>query len=57
MIVELQCIPNPPGTPDRRYAHIEAAIAVIEASGLRYEVSALGTAVEGSPDESNSPPM
>ena len=28
-----------------------AAIAVIEASGLAYEVGALGTTVEGSPDE------
>ncbi len=33
-----------------RYKHIEAAIAVIEKSGLVYEVGALGTTVEGEPD-------
>ena len=35
---------------DDRYRHIDAAIAVIETSGLRYEVGALGTTVEGEPD-------
>jgi uncharacterized protein YqgV (UPF0045/DUF77 family) len=29
---------------------VEAAIAVIQASGLRYEVGALGTTVEGDAD-------
>lgn len=51
MIVEIQCVANPPGTADDRYEHIDAAIGVIERSGLRYEVGALGTTVEGRPDE------
>ena len=46
MIVEIECLANPPGVPDNRYRHIEAAIAVIEGSGLKYEVEALGTTVE-----------
>ncbi len=50
MIVEIQCLPDPPGTAANRYAYIEAAIAVIRASGLAYEVGALGTTVEGPPD-------
>ena len=51
MIVEIECLANPPGVADDRYRHIEAAIAVIEASGLKYEVEALGTTVEGEPDQ------
>ncbi|MFQ5381187.1 MAG: MTH1187 family thiamine-binding protein [Dehalococcoidia bacterium] len=51
MIIEIQCLPSPPGTDENRYAHIEAAIAVIEGSGLKYEVGALGTTIEGEPDE------
>jgi uncharacterized protein YqgV (UPF0045/DUF77 family) len=51
MIVEIQCLPRPGGTPDNPHAHVEAAIAVIEASGLVYEVGPLGTSVEGSADE------
>ena len=50
MIVEIQCLPEPLGTPADRYAHVNAAIAVIEASGLTYEVGALGTTVEGDPE-------
>ena len=50
MIVEIECLANPPGTADDRYRHIEAAIAVIEQSGLTYEVDALGTTIEGEPD-------
>ena len=50
MIVEIQCLASPPGTADDRYRHIEAAIAVIEGSGLNYEVDALGTTVEGEPE-------
>jgi uncharacterized protein YqgV (UPF0045/DUF77 family) len=50
MIVEIECLPNPPGTAANRYQHVEAAIAVIEASGLAYEVDALGTTIEGEPD-------
>ena len=51
MIVEIECLANPPGVPEDRYRHIEAAIAVIEGSGLKYEVEALGTTVEGEPDQ------
>ena len=50
MIVEIQCIPTPSGTDARRYAHVEAAIARIQGAGVRYEVGALGTTVEGEPD-------
>ncbi|MCK9495334.1 MAG: thiamine-binding protein [Dehalococcoidia bacterium] len=50
MIMEIECLANPPGTPDSKYAHVEAAIAVIQQSGLPYEVDALGTTVEGDPD-------
>lgn len=50
MIVEIQCLPSPAGTPAEPYRHIEAAIAVIQGSGLRYEVGALGTTIEGEPD-------
>lgn len=48
--MEIQCLANPAGTPDDRYKHVEAAIALIQSSGLRYEVDALGTTVEGEPD-------
>jgi uncharacterized protein YqgV (UPF0045/DUF77 family) len=51
VIAEIQCLPQPLGTADDRYAHVDAAIAVIQASGLAYEVGALGTTVEGPPDE------
>jgi uncharacterized protein YqgV (UPF0045/DUF77 family) len=51
VIIEVQCLPQPLGTPTDRHAHVDAAIAVIQASGLSYEVGALGTTVEGSPDE------
>lgn len=50
MIVEIQCAPSPPGTPGAPYAHVHAAIEVIEGSGLAYEVGPLGTSVEGPPD-------
>jgi uncharacterized protein YqgV (UPF0045/DUF77 family) len=42
--------PAPPGTAENPHAHVEAAIAVIQASGLRYEVGALGTTLEGDAD-------
>ncbi|MCK9485955.1 MAG: thiamine-binding protein [Dehalococcoidia bacterium] len=48
--MEIECLATPPGTPDNRYQHVEAAIAAIQDSGLRYEVGALGTTVEGEPD-------
>ncbi|MCW2531999.1 MAG: uncharacterized protein JWP62_1569 [Blastococcus sp.] len=51
MIAEIQVAPSPPGTAENPHAHVEAAIAVLQASGLRYEVGALGTTVEGDDDE------
>ncbi|MGA7688788.1 MAG: thiamine-binding protein [Jiangellales bacterium] len=51
MIAEIQCLPSPAGTPTSTYAHIEAAIGVVARSGLRYEVGALGTTVEGPADD------
>ncbi|MCW2696822.1 MAG: uncharacterized protein JWR62_1907 [Modestobacter sp.] len=50
VIAEIQVAPSPPGRPDDRHAHVEAAIAVIKASGLRCEVGALGTTLEGDAD-------
>ncbi len=50
MIAEIQCLPTPAGDEARPYAVIEAAIAAIEGFGLRTEVGALGTTVEGPPD-------
>ncbi|MBW8766987.1 MAG: thiamine-binding protein [Geodermatophilales bacterium] len=51
VIAEIQVAPTPAGTPADPHAHVEAAIAVIQASGLRYEVGALGTTLEGDADE------
>jgi uncharacterized protein YqgV (UPF0045/DUF77 family) len=51
MIAEIQVLPRPVGTADDRYRHVDAAIAVIQASGLRYEVHAMGTVVEGPPEK------
>jgi uncharacterized protein YqgV (UPF0045/DUF77 family) len=50
VIAEIQCLPSPAGTPDNPYAHVEAAIAVIQESGLHYEVGPLGTTLEGDAD-------
>lgn len=51
MIIDIECMARPPGTPDDEYRHIDAAIAVAQASGLKYQVNALGTTVEGEPDQ------
>ncbi len=51
MLLEIQVMPNPSGTADDRYHNVDAAIAVIQQSGLKYEVHAMGTVVEGTPDE------
>ncbi len=51
MIVEIQVLPTPAGTADDPHAHVEAAITVIQQSGLSYEVGPLGTSFEGGPDE------
>ena len=50
MIAEIQVAPSPPGTAEDPHGHVEAAIAVLAASGLRYEVGALGTTIEGDDD-------
>ena len=50
IIAEIQVAPSPPGTADDPHAFVEAAIAVIKASGLRSEVGALGTTLEGDAD-------
>jgi uncharacterized protein YqgV (UPF0045/DUF77 family) len=49
VILDIEVLPRPAGTAASRYAHVEAAIAVIQASGLTFEVHALGTTVEGDP--------
>lgn len=51
MIVEIQVLPSPAGTSDDPHANVEAAIDVIQRSGLSYEVGPLGTSVEGEPDD------
>ena len=51
VIAEIQVAPSPPGTAEDPHAYVEAAIAVIKASGLRSEVGALGTTLEGEADE------
>jgi uncharacterized protein YqgV (UPF0045/DUF77 family) len=50
VLAEIQVLPQPSGTAASPYAHVDAAIAVIQASGLSHEVHALGTVVEGPPD-------
>lgn len=50
MLAEIHVSPNPPGTAEVPHAHVEAAIAVVAASGLHYEVGALGTTFEGDDD-------
>ena len=50
VIAEIQVAPSPPGTDDNPHAYVEAAIAVLGASGLHHEVGALGTTVEGPAD-------
>jgi uncharacterized protein YqgV (UPF0045/DUF77 family) len=51
ILAEIQCLPTPPGTPDDHHAHVEAAIAEIERSGVTYEVGALGTTLQGAADD------
>jgi uncharacterized protein YqgV (UPF0045/DUF77 family) len=51
VIAEIHCAPNPPGNDESQYAHIKAAIALAQESGLKYEVGALGTTIEGAPDD------
>ena len=51
MLAEIQVIPRPPGTGTNEYEYVEAAIDLIQESGLSYEVGALGTSIEGPSDE------
>ncbi|CAN5378475.1 hypothetical protein BH20ACT5_BH20ACT5_02480 [soil metagenome] len=51
MIVEIQCLPSPAGIPENPHAHIEEAIALIQDSGLHYEVGPLGSTFEGEPGQ------
>lgn len=50
VIAEIQVAPSPAGTADDPHAYVEAAVAVIRDSGLRCEVGALGTTLEGDAD-------
>ena len=50
VIAEIQVAPSPPGTEENPHAYVEVAIAVLAQSGLRYEVGALGTTIEGPAD-------
>jgi uncharacterized protein YqgV (UPF0045/DUF77 family) len=50
VIAEIQVAPSPSGTDDDPHAYVEAAIAVLQRSGLRHEVGALGTTLEGEAD-------
>ena len=49
-IAEIQVAPSPPGTPRTRTRTSRRRSRVIQASGLRYEVGALGTTLEGDDD-------
>ena len=50
VIAEIQVAPSPPGTDDNPHAYVEAAIAVLQNSGLHCEVGALGSTLEGEAD-------
>ncbi|MGJ3509060.1 thiamine-binding protein [Enemella sp. A6] len=47
MLIHVHVGPSPLGDERGTYAHVEAAIRVIEASGLEYQVEALGTTIQG----------
>jgi uncharacterized protein YqgV (UPF0045/DUF77 family) len=51
LIAEIQVAPTPAGTPEDPHAFVEAAVRVIQVSGLHAEVGALGTTLEGEADE------
>lgn len=51
MLAEIQVLPTPPGSPQHPYHHVDAAIAQLADAGVRCEVGALGTTIEGTPDE------
>lgn len=50
VIAEIQVAPSPAGTAADPHAYVEAAVAVVQESGLRCEVGALGTTLEGDAD-------
>ncbi|MBO1902095.1 thiamine-binding protein [Leucobacter weissii] len=50
MLIHVHVGPSPLGDERGTYEHVEAAIRVIEASGLEFEVGALGTTVQGPAD-------
>ncbi|EOD36114.1 hypothetical protein EMIHUDRAFT_252432 [Emiliania huxleyi CCMP1516] len=50
LIADIQVVPSPTGTEADCFKHVNAAIAVITASGLKHSVGALGTTVEGRAD-------
>ena len=50
MLAEIQVLPDPPGDAERAYRNVDAAIITIAAAGVRHEVGALGTTIEGPPD-------
>ncbi len=47
MLIHVHVGPTPLGDERGTYAHVEAAIRLVEQSGLEYEVGALGTTVQG----------
>ncbi|MDE0572075.1 thiamine-binding protein [Demequina sp. B12] len=51
MIAEIQVLPRPIIKTEQCFKHVDAAIAAISASGLKYEVGAMGTTIEGTPDQ------
>jgi uncharacterized protein YqgV (UPF0045/DUF77 family) len=51
VLAQIQVSPRPSGTDEDRYAYVDAAIAVIQQSGLTYEVGAMGTTIEGTPEQ------
>lgn len=51
MLAEIQVSPRPAGDQNGQHSHVDAALELIQRSGLTYEVHALGTIVEGSPEE------
>lgn len=50
MLVHVHVAPSPLGDERGKYSHVEAAIEVIEQSGLTFEVGALGTTIQGDAD-------
>lgn len=50
MLIHVHVSPSPMGDDRGTWSHVEAAIRVIEASGLEYSVEALGTTIQGPAD-------